>query len=319
MFERLVDAYPDDVQLVYRHFPLTGIHDNAQKVAEAAEAAGAQGGFWPFHAVLYEEQADWAHYSPDELRDYFIALADEQGLDVEQFTFDYDNGTFAEYVSGLEQESLNIGLPGTPSVVLDGQLITGQSLPFDVAIWSNFIDSQIAIKSLADRQYDAPPPMTIDADKTYYANVMMENGKSFTIKLLPQSAPVTVNNFIFLANEGWYDNVTFHRVIEGFMAQTGDPTGSGAGGPGYMIDNEIDPQLTHGEEGVVSMANSGPDTNGSQFFITIADASYLDGSYSIFGKVIEGMDVVRNITRRDPTDPNAPDGDLILTITIEEG
>ncbi len=318
MFERLVDAYPDDVQLVYRHFPLTTIHDNAQKVAEAAEAAGAQGGFWPFHAVLYEEQADWAHYPPDELRDYFIALADEQGLDVDQFTADYDNGTFAEYVSGLEQESINIGLPGTPSVVLDGQLVTGQSLPFDVAIWSNFIDSQIAIKSLADRQYDEAPPMTIDVDKTYYANVMMENGKSFTIKLLPQSAPVTVNNFIFLANEGWYDNVTFHRVIEGFMAQTGDPTGSGAGGPGYAIDNEIDPQLTHGEEGVVSMANSGPDTNGSQFFITFADASSLDGNYSIFGKVIEGMDVVQNITRRDPTDPNAPDGDMILTITIEE-
>jgi cyclophilin family peptidyl-prolyl cis-trans isomerase len=102
------------------------------------------------------------------------------------------------------------------------------------------------------------------------------------------------------------------------MAQTGDPTGTGAGGPGYAIDNELDPALTHGEPGVVSMANSGPDTNGSQFFITLDDASHLDGSYSIFGRVIEGMDAVDNITLRDPRDPNAPDGDMIVSITIEE-
>ncbi len=318
MFEHLVDAYPDDVQLVYRHFPLNQIHDNAQKSAEAAEIAGAQGGFWPYHTALYDQQSDWANLSSDELRDYFIALADEQGLDVEQFTADYDSDAFTEYVSGLEQEAMNIGLPGTPAVVLDGQLIAGQSLPFDIAVWSDFIEAQIQVKTLADRQYDEAPPMTIDPDKSYFAHVEMENGEMFTIELLPKSAPVTVNNFVFLANEGWYDNVTFHRVLEGFMAQTGDPTGTGVGGPGYAIDNEIDPELTHGEAGVVSMANSGPNTNGSQFFITFADASQLDGSYSIFGKVTEGMDAVNNITLRDPGDPNAPDGDMIVSVTIEE-
>jgi len=319
VFEHLVDAYPNDVQLVYRHFPLTQIHTHAQKASESAEAANAQGAFWEYHTTLYESQADWANLSANEARDYFIGIAEDLSLDVEQFTADYDNGTFADYVSGLEQEAINIGLPGTPAVILDGQLIAGQDLPFDANVWSGFIESQIQVKSLSDRQYDEAPPMTIDPDKSYFAHFLMENGDEFTIELLPQSAPVTVNNFVFLANEGWFDEVTFHRVLEGFMAQTGDPTGTGAGGPGYAIDNEIDPDLTHGEVGMVSMANSGPNTNGSQFFITLAaDAGHLDGSYSIFGKVSEGMDAVENITLRDPNNPNAPDGDMIVSVTIEE-
>ncbi len=318
MFKHLVDAYPNDVQLVYRHFPLTQIHANAQKSSEAAESAGAQDGFWDYHTALYERQADWSNLSSSEARDYFIALADEQGLDVDQFTADYDDGTFADYVSGLEQEAINVGMPGTPSVIMDGQLIAGQNLPFDFAIWSDFIEAQILVKGLEDRQYDEAPEMTIDPDKEYFAHFVMENGDEFTIELLPQSAPVTVNNFVFLANEGWYDNVTFHRVLEGFMAQSGDPTGSGAAGPGYAINDEIDPNLSHGEAGMVSMANSGPNTNGSQFFITLADAAHLDGNYSIFGKVSEGMESVENITLRDPNDPNAPDGDMIVSVTIEE-
>lgn len=318
MFEHLVDAYPNDVQLVYRHFPLTQIHDNAQKAAESAEAAGAQGAFWEYHTALYETQGDWANLSDSDARDYFIGIAEKIGLDVEQFSADYDNGTFTDYVSGLEQESINIGLPGTPAVILDGQLIAGQDLPFDVTVWSNFVEAQIQVKALADRQYDEAPPMTIDPDKTYLAHFLMENGDEFTIELLPKSAPATVNSFVFLAKEGWYDEVTFHRVLEGFMAQTGDPTGTGVGGPGYAIDDEIDPALTHGEAGVVSMANSGPNTSGSQFFITFGDSSNLDGGYSIFGKVVEGMDSVENITLRDPNDPNAPDGDMIVSVTIEE-
>ncbi|MEZ4645761.1 MAG: peptidylprolyl isomerase [Chloroflexota bacterium] len=147
----------------------------------------------------------------------------------------------------------------------------------------------------------------------------MENGGSFVIELLPKSAPQTVNSFVFLARNGWFDGVSFHRVLSGFVAQTGDPSGTGQGGPGYTIPNEIDPALSHREPGMVAMANAGPDTNGSQWYITLADASQLDGSYTLFGRVIEGMDVVQAITPRDPsTDPTAPTGDLIRQITIEE-
>jgi cyclophilin family peptidyl-prolyl cis-trans isomerase len=167
------------------------------------------------------------------------------------------------------------------------------------------------------KQYDVPPPMTIDASKTYTAAFKMEKGGEFTVRLFADKAPVTVNNFVFLARDGYYDGVTFHRVLEGFMAQGGDPAGTGLGGPGYQFVNE-DSDLTFDKAGVVAMANAGRDTNGSQFFITFGPTPELNGGYTIFGQVIEGMDVVNGITRRDPD--QAPDfpGDAIETITIME-
>ncbi|MCA9898564.1 MAG: peptidylprolyl isomerase [Anaerolineales bacterium] len=321
MLERLVDAYPDHVQLVYRHFPLNSIHTNAQKAAEAAEAAGAQGAFWEYHDALFAEQGDWATLEPDASHNYFVALADKLGLDGEALGEALNNNTYAEYVTSMETESIAIGLGGTPSVIVDGVLIP--NVPFDYNIWDSYVQQRIAIAeaeaALADKQYDDPPPMTIDVDASYTATILMASGEEIVIELLPKSAPETVNNFVFLAEEGWYDGVTFHRVIPGFMAQTGDPTGIGIGGPGYAINDEFDPALSHDGPGVVSMANSGPNTGGSQFFITTGAATHLDGLHAIFGRVVEGMDVVENITPRDPQDPSAPDGDLIETITIEKG
>lgn len=219
----------------------------------------------------------------------------------------------------LEEEAVNIGLPGTPAVLLDGEVVAGQGLPVDFAVWDDFISSTIAAESLTEMQYDAQPPMTLEEGKTYMARVTMENGDEFLIELNQEAAPLAVNSFVFLAGEGWYDGVTFHRVLPGFMAQTGDPTGTGMGGPGYEFDNEIDPSLSHDAKGVVAMANSGPDTNGSQFFITLAPATHLDGGYTIFGRVVEGMDVVEGLTLRDPSaDPQAPPGDMIKSVKIED-
>jgi cyclophilin family peptidyl-prolyl cis-trans isomerase len=166
-------------------------------------------------------------------------------------------------------------------------------------------------------QYNAPPPMTIDPNKEYYATVKMSKGGEFVIQLYPAKAPITVNNFVFLAREGYYDGTTFHRVLEDFMAQGGDPTGTGTGGPGYEFVNE-DSELTFDKPGIVAMANHGRDTNGSQFFITFAPKEYLNGGYTIFGQVIEGMDVVNGITRRDPQQNPSFTGDAILNISIEE-
>ncbi|MDP1716063.1 MAG: peptidylprolyl isomerase [Anaerolineales bacterium] len=167
------------------------------------------------------------------------------------------------------------------------------------------------------KQYDAAPPMMIDANKKYFATVEMEKGGEFVIELYVDKAPITVNSFVFLAREGFFNGVTFHRVLEGFMAQGGDPTGTGSGGPGYQFVNE-DSGLTFDKAGLVAMANAGPDTNGSQFFITFAAAEFLNGGYTIFGQVIEGMDVVNGITRRDPNaNPNFT-GDVIKSINITE-
>jgi cyclophilin family peptidyl-prolyl cis-trans isomerase len=207
-------------------------------------------------------------------------------------------------------------LPGTPSVILDGNLLTGNQLPIQqYGPW----DSYVQLTLLGERQYDSAPEMMIDPESTYLARVEMESGDEFVIEHLPQSAPQTVNSFIFLAQEGWFDGVTFHRVLPGFVAQTGDPTGTGGGGPGYTIPNEIDASLSHDQPGMVAMANSGPDTNGSQWYITLGDASQLDGQYTIFGRVLEGMEVVEAITPRNPAEnPELPPGDKIRTITIEE-
>ncbi|MCP4425423.1 MAG: thioredoxin domain-containing protein [Chloroflexi bacterium] len=319
VLQRLVDAHPDAVQLTYRHFPLLSIHDKAQKSSEAAEAAGAQDAFWEYHDALYEQQAEWAGKSPDEARDYFVELAAELGLDVARFTADLDDGVYADYVSALYEEAVNLKLTGTPSIILNGQLIPAESIPRDFTIWDTFIKQQVQVKALADRQYDAPPSMTIDENGRYLARVTMESGDAFVIELLSKSAPQTVNSFIFLAEEGWFDGVTFHRVLPGFVAQTGDPSGTGAGDPGYVIPNEVDPALSHDEAGVVAMANSGPDTNGSQWYITLDDVSQLDGGYTIFGRVIEGMKVVEEISLRDPSrSPDEPPGDVIISVTIEK-
>jgi cyclophilin family peptidyl-prolyl cis-trans isomerase len=167
------------------------------------------------------------------------------------------------------------------------------------------------------KQYESAPPMMIDIGKDYFATVKMENGGEFIIQLYPEQAPVTVNSFVFLAEQGYFDGVSFHRVIDGFMAQTGDPTGTGRGGPGFIFENE-DSVLQFDKEGVVAMANAGRDTNGSQFFITFAPAEFLNGDYTIFGQVTEGMDVVNGITRRDPLENPTFIGDIIESITISE-
>lgn len=182
--------------------------------------------------------------------------------------------------------------------------------------WEN-IGGGDAPASGGAKQYDSPPPMTIDSSKKYYATFEMEKGGTFVVELYPDKAPLTVNNFVFLAREGFYDGVTFHRVLDGFMAQGGDPTGTGMGGPGYQFANE-DSDLRFDKAGVVAMANAGRDTKGSQFFITFAPAPQLDGGYTIFGQVVEGMDVVNGITRRDPTQNPNFKGDVIKTITITE-
>jgi cyclophilin family peptidyl-prolyl cis-trans isomerase len=168
------------------------------------------------------------------------------------------------------------------------------------------------------KTWSQPPAMALDLSKDYRAIVKTEKG-DFVIDLFEDEAPLTVNNFVFLAREGYYDGVTFHRVLAGFMAQTGDPTGTGRGGPGYSFADEFSPALRHDSAGIVSMANAGPNTNGSQFFITFVPTPHLDGAHAVFGKVVEGMDVVNAITLRNPDAmPAPPPGDKILTIEIVE-
>lgn len=174
-----------------------------------------------------------------------------------------------------------------------------------------------AVNPAAVNSYSTVPEMSIDTAKLYFATVKMAKGGEFVIQLFPDKAPITVNSFVFLAKDHYFDGTTFHRVIDGFMAQGGDPTGTGGGGPGYAFQNE-DSDLTFDKAGVVAMANAGRDTNGSQFFITFGPQDFLNGDYTIFGQVISGMEVVDGITRRDPQQNPDFTGDMIESITISE-
>jgi cyclophilin family peptidyl-prolyl cis-trans isomerase len=166
------------------------------------------------------------------------------------------------------------------------------------------------------KQWNTPPAMQIDPKKKYTARMETDKG-TMVIELFADKTPKTVNNFVFLAREGFYEGVIFHRVIPNFMAQGGDPTGSGSGGPGYKFEDEFHPSLKHDKQGILSMANAGANTNGSQFFITHIPTPHLNNRHSVFGQVVEGLDVLMSIPPRDPGNVNAP-AVKINRVTIEE-
>jgi cyclophilin family peptidyl-prolyl cis-trans isomerase len=162
------------------------------------------------------------------------------------------------------------------------------------------------------------PEQVIDPGKEYIATIKTDNG-DIVVELYPDTAPANVNSFAFLADQGFYQDVTFHRVLPGFMAQGGDPTGLGFGSPGYRCEDEVTTERSFDEDGVLALANSGPNSNGAQFFITYAATPNLNEGFTILGKVLEGQDVVESITPRDPgSNPAAPPGDKMIDIMVEE-
>ena len=215
-------------------------------------------------------------------------------------------------------QMIAVGLLVLAIVVIVGVVVNNQLKKGEKEILANAVNPELLPASEVVRKtYQTEPEMQIDIAKQYTATVKMAKGGEFVIQLLPDKAPRTVNSFVFLAREKFFDGTTFHRVLEGFMAQGGDPTGKGSGGPGYEFVNE-DSDLTFDKPGVVAMANAGRDTNGSQFFITFVPTPQLNGDYTIFGQVISGMDVVNAITRRDPNKFPDFQGDMIESITISE-
>jgi cyclophilin family peptidyl-prolyl cis-trans isomerase/protein-disulfide isomerase len=319
LLKRLAAAYPTDVQTVYRHFPLSS-HPLSMLATQAAEAAGAQGKFWEMEEQIFAKQQEWSGQSEADFRKTLDQFAQKIGLDQQKFDSELDSGKYLAKAKAAEDLAMQLGIPGTPFLLLNGSPWP-QSLSY---LSYNNLDGIVKyIVELPKKQYTEAPKMQIDKNKSYTATVKTDQG-DIVLKLYPDKAPLAVNNFVFLAKNGWYDNITFHRVISGFMAQAGDPTGLGMGGPGYEFANEIT-GLKFDKEGLLAMANAGPDTNGSQFFITYAPASNLDAAdptkeakYTIFGEVISGMDVAKKLTPRDPNQDADVNGSVIKTITIEE-
>lgn len=192
-------------------------------------------------------------------------------------------------------EADETAVPETPEPAATTAPATG-STPLAATATPEFTPAATSRVSGARTSYSSPPAMILDPESDYVANFRTNQG-NFTVQLFATQTPVTVNNFVFLAQQGFYDGLIFHRVIENFMIQGGDPTGTGGGGPGYKFQDEIVAGLVFDAPGKLAMANAGPGTNGSQFFITVAATDWLTGNHTIFGEVTEGQNVVNSISR----------------------
>ena len=309
--DRLLEEYPNDLRVVSRIFPLMSVHDKAALAAQAAEAATEQDKFWEMHDLLYTGQENWVNLPVEDFEQWIRAQASALELNVDQFQSDLKRADIVAKVQKAWEHGQEIGLPGTPLILINGQIYGG---PRDHGSLSDIL--QLIL--LGKRQFTYCPPLTVEQNKQYIATLHTEKG-DIAIQLFADKAPITVNSFMFLARQGWYDDITFHRVIPDLFAQTGDPSGTGKGHPGYYIITEFDPALTFNKPGMVAMVNSGPDTSGSQFFITYAPTAQFDGQYTIFGQVLSGMDVLRQLTPRDgQPGTDTPPGDTLIGITIEE-
>jgi cyclophilin family peptidyl-prolyl cis-trans isomerase len=310
---QLQKDFPNDLLFVYRFFPLTSIHDKAALAVQAAQSAGLQQKFWEMHDALFLRASEWNNLSVQQFESWLIDRAKELNLDVNKFQTDMKSADMVQFAQNAVANGTKLNIPGTPFLLINGQ-IWPSNTPLN---YQNLI-TVIKLIKLGQRQFTYCPPMTIDAQKSYTATLHTTKG-DIVIELYPDKAPMAVNSFIFLAKQGWYNGVTFHRVIQNFVAQAGDPSGTGYGGPGFAYSSEIS-DLKFDKAGVVGLANSGPDSNGSQFFITYGAASNLDGKYTIFGQVTSGMDVVQNLTPRNPDTGGSslPPGDEILSVDIQE-
>lgn len=247
---------------------------------------------------------------PGEFQTWLVQNAERLDLDTKQFQEDLASQALVDRVQKDYETNYALSMPGTPYLLINGE-------PYNGPLTAGDLQAMVELTLLEERQFTDCPPFTIDPNKQYLAVLQTEKG-DLTLDLFADQAPLAVNNFVFLARQGWYDGVTFHRVLPGFMAQTGDPTGTGYGGPGYAFDNEIT-ALKFDSPGVVGMANAGPGSNGSQFFITYAAAPHLDGGFTIFGRLVSGLDVLEKLTPRDPSQPvDLPPGDKINHVTIIE-
>jgi cyclophilin family peptidyl-prolyl cis-trans isomerase/protein-disulfide isomerase len=311
VLKTLQETYPNDIRIVFRHLPLSSIHDKAILAAQAAEAAGLQGKFWKMHDLLFRYQSEWESLSVEDFKTWMIDKIKQTDIDREAFVADLSTEAVVQKVAQAVEVANAMQLSSTPSLFFN-------KFPYQNRTDIDTLKGVVEYFKLADKAYTSCPEMTINPGKQYTATIKTEKG-DIVLRLYPDKAPWAVNSFVFLARNKWFDNSLFFRVIPGFLVQGGDPTGSGLGNPGYRFSNELTPELRFTKPGLVGMANSGPDTNGSQFFITYSATPDLDGKYTIFGEVIAGMDVLISLRPRNPEkDAILLPADPIISVTIEE-
>jgi cyclophilin family peptidyl-prolyl cis-trans isomerase/protein-disulfide isomerase len=301
----------DDVHFVFRPLPLIGILDKSDLSVLMALAADEQGKFWEMYDLLFARYDEWANLKPDAFTTWVVTESVAAGVDVEKLQAAVKAPETATRMQVMYDAAKQLNIPAVPIVLINGALQPSYVLDYQS------LSDVVGLIALGKKQFAQCPPFSVNPQKQYIATLHTEKG-DIVIQLFADKAPLAVNSFVFLARQGWFNGVTFHRVIPGFMAQAGDPSGTGQGNPGYFFNNEIS-DLKFDKPGMVGMANSGVDTNGSQFFITYAPAAHLNGSYTIFGQVLSGLEVAEKLTPRDPSQGvTLPPGDKILSVDVEE-
>jgi peptidyl-prolyl cis-trans isomerase B (cyclophilin B) len=292
ILDKLRQWHPQDLRIVHRLFPLIDVHDKSSLAAQAALAAEQQDAFWRMHDALYREFESWFPMDPPAFDNWLLDLASELDLDQGSFQTALEEGQFKDEIQSIYQETVAAGISVSPFVFLNGEWFR---TPLNIVN----LEMAVRLDLLAEKQFQNYPPITIDLEREYYARIKLSIGE-LLIQLYPLSAPMAVNSFIFLAQEGWYDGVAIYKVIPERYVETGDPTETGLGDPGYHFADEIDPSRRFDEAGVLTTASSGPNTNGSRFLITLGAIPEWNGARTIFGKVVQGLDLLKQLEARDP-------------------
>lgn len=287
----LAAVHPEDLRIIYRHYPLLTVHDKASMAGQAAESAGRQGKFWDLYSFLNREYDAWKDLDPESFLEWLLTATEFLDLDHQQFDEDLRSGRFEEAMRESFVNAYNAGINGTPFIFLNYDWFRLNPTRLN-------LEAALRLELLSKRMYENSPEMTIDPESAYLVHIQLNIGE-VVLQLFPKSAPQAVNSFIFLAESGWFNGNAFHRVTPGKFVQTGDPTGTGLGRPGYYLPDEIDPDLSFNESGIAALSSTGPNTNGSQFFITLSPLPELNGSRTIFGRVVNGLDILHDLELRD--------------------
>jgi cyclophilin family peptidyl-prolyl cis-trans isomerase/protein-disulfide isomerase len=285
-------AHPQDVRIIFRQYPLLPIHDKAALAGQAAEAAGEQGKFWEMHDLLFARQADWAELTPEQFRTWLVDAAGDIGLEAAQFRRNLEDGAAAAHLEDAFHTGVASGIPGTPFLFFNNDL-------FQIATSRENLEAVTRLTLQQGANAGATPPPPADRNLALKA-ILRFNLGTVEVLLFPARAPQAVGSFVDLARRGWYDGSPVYRVLPGSLIELGDPSGTGYGDAGYRFADEIDPALGFEQPGMLGLASSGPDTNGSIFFITLAPLPELTGGRTIFGQVVGGLEVLQSLPERDP-------------------
>ena len=303
-------THPDDVRLVFVNTPLS-TRDKDALATQVVEAADLQGKYWEMHDLLFDKQADWSALAPSAFQAWAMQQVAGLGMDPAKFQNDFNGTTVADRVQKAVQSTAT--QPIVPPI-----LFVNSTSPYTGLSDFASLDTVVRMEALTARQFSACPPWVIDPLKQYIATLHTARG-DVVIQLMPDKAPLAVNNFVTLARAGWYNGITFYKVLPDFLVMTGDPSETGMGNTGYLFQTEISASLHFDQAGVVAMDNNGPNTNSSRFLITLSPAEQFYGQYTVFGNVLSGISVLLALTPRNPQPGLVlPSGDKLINITIAE-